>query len=223
MKKLMIMIAIVIGLSTPTMADIDIKGYNLGMTFEQFQEHSEKNQLQTLTRFLRLEQPYSDGTIGNQPLDSVFTTINLTPVILTAYFNGKGMVDRIVASDWNHNSACIESGVWNWVKRHDFNRTFGDKACKLGREKDKQVDHDTLIRSLKHKFKGIEITPDTIEHDSGKVSQLKRFAYVEKGVRLLGYSSETDHGFRITLMKQSKWLKNKADTDKFRQKILNDI
>jgi hypothetical protein len=220
-KRLIIIIAVLF--TTTAQADIDLKGYRLGMTFEQFQEHSKANKHQTLTRYLRLEQPFLDGTIGQEPLDSVFTTINLTPVILTAVFDEAGRIDYIVASDWNHRSSCIKSQVWAWVKRNDRRLTFGDKPCSLTRQDGKEVDHDTLMQSLKQKFKKIEITPDTLEKDNGEIRKFKRFAYVEKDVRLLGYSSETDHSFRITLMKQSKYLENKASNEKFKQKILNDI
>ena len=222
MKRLIIVVALIF--TTTAQADIDIKGYKLGMTLEQFQNHAED---ETLTQYLELKEPFEPFPHYSNywAVDHVWTTINKEPVILTARFNEAGRVEWIRVTETHFTDNSIFDKVCDWQTKNDKEFVFGTKCSGnlTKRHHLYTVDTDTLMKSLQKKFKRIEITPDTVEHDSGKVSQLKRFVYVEAGVRLTGYTSETDDGFSITLMKQSRYLENKKYIEDQRAKTLDDI
>ena len=218
MKRLIILIALIF--TTTAQADIDIKGYKLGMTLEEFQTHSKE---ETLTQYLELKKPYdpynSDIFYG---FDHVWTTINKEPVILTARFDKKGRVDWINVR-WGHiTEASIYDEVCAWQRQNDQQFIFGWN-CGTKRSITSVIEHDTLVKSLQRKFKRIEITADSWESSNGKMVELTRFVYVEAGVRLTGYTVESDNKFDITILKQSQYLKAKKYIEDKRAKKLDDI
>ena len=219
MKRLIILVALIF--MTSAQADIDIKGYKLGMTLEQFQNHAED---ETLTQYLELKEPFEPypHSAVHWAVDHVWTTINKEPVILTARFNKKGRVDWINVR-WGHiTESSIHDKVCDWQWQNDPNFIYGPK-CGIKRNTQSVIEHDTLVKSLQKKFKRIEITADSWESSNGNMVELTRFVYVEAGVRLIGYTKESDNKFDITILKQSQYLKNKKYIEDLRAKTLDDI
>jgi len=211
MKRLIIIIALVF--TTSAQADIDIKGYKLGMTLEQFQNHAED---ETLTQYLELKEPFEPYPhyTNYSGVDHVWTTINKEPVILTARFDKGGKVKWINVR-WGHiTEASIHDKVCSWQRQNDQQFIFGWN-CGIKRSTDSVIKHDTLVKSLQKKFKRIDTTSYSVDQT--------RFAYVEAGVRLAGYTTKRDNKFNITILKQSRYLKNKKYIEDQRAKTLDDL
>ena len=124
---------------------------------------------------------------------------------------------------WGHiTEASIYDEVCAWQRQNDQQFIFGWN-CGIKRSITSVIEHDTLVKSLQRKFKRIEITTDSVEITNGNMRELTRFVYVEAGVRLTGYTVESDNKFDITILKQSQYLKAKKYIEDKRAKKLDDI